>query len=87
VTRIIYQPHRPIVVTPEHRESWRNVPGPARGMLIRCQRAVNEADGVTTIANASRQERMQATPRSERFSSLLRQVIREMSVLRRGGEL
>ena len=82
--RIRYEPHKPIRVLPEHRDSWRGVSGePARGMLIRCQRAVSEQDGVTVIANASRQERMRATPRHDRFSALLRQVVREMHVQRR----
>ena len=82
--RTIYEAHKPVVILPAVREEWRGKPGaPARGFLTRSTRAVNVKDDVTTIVNAPRKERMRNTPKSERFSAILRAVVREMSVQRR----
>lgn len=79
-TRTIYDPHRPVVILPEHRAKWRGVSGePARGFLTRSTRAVNVDGDVTTIVNAPRKERLRNTPKSDRFSAILRQVVTEMS--------
>ena len=82
--RTIYEAHKPVVILPAVREEWHGKRGaPARGFLTRSTRAVNVKDDVTTIINAPRKERMRNTPMPERFSAILRAVVREMSVQRR----
>lgn len=82
--RTIYEAHKPVVILPAVREEWRGKSGtPSRGFLTRSTRAVNVKDDVTTIVNAPRKERMRNTPKSERFSAILRAVVWEMSVQRR----
>ena len=78
--RTIYEAHKPVVILPAVREEWHGKRGaPSRGFLTRSTRAVTVTDDVTTIVNAPRKERMQNTPKSERFSADLRQVVTEMS--------
>ena len=82
--RTIYEAHKPVVILPAVRDEWRGVSGaPSRGFLTRSTRAVTVKDDITTIVNAPRKERMRNTPKSERFSAILRAVVWEMSVQRR----
>lgn len=77
---------RPCRVPRAKRDEWNGNSGePSRGVLYDTSRLVvdDKEGGTCTIHNAARNERRGATPLKERFSAVLREMLRDARIDRR----